>query len=143
MRNTINLQAIVRSNAAAGHSGQKSTVKRSEMRLSKIALYSASFEFFVVFVLPERCVKNRMIVLAAFVADSNPEIYNRISSISVLSNRGPETSLELSSRRKAEACIRDFWMSRASRRTPWAEVWTSWRRRAETVRMERPSRRRN
>ena len=47
MRNTINLQAIVRSNAAAGHSGQKSTVKRSEMRLSKIALYSASFEFFV------------------------------------------------------------------------------------------------
>ena len=51
---TINLQAIVRSSAAAGHSGQKSTVKRSEMRLSKIALYSASFEFFVVFVLPDR-----------------------------------------------------------------------------------------
>ena len=38
---------------AAGHSGQKTTVRRSEIKLSKIARYSASFEFFVVLDFPD------------------------------------------------------------------------------------------
>jgi hypothetical protein len=39
--------------AAPGHSGKYNTVKRSETRLSRIALYSASLEDFAVFVLPD------------------------------------------------------------------------------------------
>ena len=46
---TMYLHMILRSRLAAGHSGQNRTARRSEMRLSKIARYSASFEFFVVF----------------------------------------------------------------------------------------------
>ncbi len=49
----MNLQMRLRIRLAAGHSGQNSTTRRSEMRLSKIARYSASFEFLVTFVLPD------------------------------------------------------------------------------------------
>lgn len=49
----MNLQIMPSIKLAAGHSGQNKTASRSEMRLSKIARYSASFEFFVVFVLPD------------------------------------------------------------------------------------------
>lgn len=49
----MNLQMMPSIRLAAGHSGQNKTASRSEMRLSKIARYSASFEFFVVFVLPD------------------------------------------------------------------------------------------
>ena len=66
----MNLLAILNTTPAAGHSGQNSTTSRSSMRLSNIALYSASFEFFVALPFPERCVKKMMIVLAAFVAES-------------------------------------------------------------------------
>lgn len=52
-RRTMNLQMMPSIRLAAGHSGQNKTASRSEMRLSKIARYSASFEFFVVFVLPD------------------------------------------------------------------------------------------
>ena len=52
---TINLQMRLSMRLAAGHSGQNKTARRSEMRLSKIVRYSASFEFFVVFVLPDLC----------------------------------------------------------------------------------------
>lgn len=47
------LQMILRSRLAAGHSGQNNTHSRSEIKLSKIARYSASLEFFVDFVLPD------------------------------------------------------------------------------------------
>ena len=52
-KQTMNFDATPRRTDAAGHSGQNKTVKRSAIKLSKIARYSASFEFFVVFVLPE------------------------------------------------------------------------------------------
>lgn len=64
---------------AAGHSGQNKTTMRSEMRWSKMARYSASFEFLVVFVFPDRCVRKSTIVFAAFVADSRADPYSRIS----------------------------------------------------------------
>ena len=50
---TMNLDATPSSIDAAGHSGQNRTVRRSAIKLSKIARYSASLAFFVVFVLPE------------------------------------------------------------------------------------------
>lgn len=43
----MNLQMISSKRLADGHSGQKSTARRSDIRLSKIALYSASLVFFV------------------------------------------------------------------------------------------------
>lgn len=49
----MNLQTMLSTKLAAGHSGQKRTVNKSEMRLSNIVLYSASFEFFVDFDLPD------------------------------------------------------------------------------------------
>jgi hypothetical protein len=36
--------------------------------------YSASFEFFVSFPFPDLCVRKRMIVFAALVAESRPDI---------------------------------------------------------------------
>lgn len=95
----MNLQAILSRRLAAGHSGQYRTARRSEIRLSNMARYSASLEFLVVFPFPElinvnvrdamtpveqlfyRCVKNKTIVLAAFVADSRPDPYRWISYI--------------------------------------------------------------
>ena len=50
---TMNFDATPSNIAAAGHSGQKSTVRRSAIKLSKIARYSVSLAFFVVLVLPE------------------------------------------------------------------------------------------
>ena len=50
---TIYLQAILKRSDAAGHSGQKTTVRRSDIKLSKIDRCSASFEFFVVLDLPD------------------------------------------------------------------------------------------
>jgi predicted membrane GTPase involved in stress response len=50
---TINAQMIRRRSAAAGHSGQYKTVSRSDIRLSNIARYSASLEFFVALPLPD------------------------------------------------------------------------------------------
>ena len=49
----MNLHMILRMRLAAGHSGQKRTASRSEIRLSKIARYSASLEFLVAFALPD------------------------------------------------------------------------------------------
>jgi len=71
---TMNLHMIPNRRLAAGHSGQKRTTRRSETRLSKIARYSASFEFLVAFPLPDLCVRNKTIVFAAFVADSRPDM---------------------------------------------------------------------
>ena len=50
---TMNLQIILSTRLAAGHSGQKRTTNRSEIRFSKIVRYSASFVFFVDLVLPD------------------------------------------------------------------------------------------
>jgi hypothetical protein len=44
---------IPSSSPAAGHSGQNSTARRSEIKLSKIARYSASLLDFVIFVFPD------------------------------------------------------------------------------------------
>jgi hypothetical protein len=71
---TINLHIMPRRRLAAGHSGQKRTTRRSDTRLSKIARYSASFEFFVALALPDLCVRKRTIVFAALVADSSPDV---------------------------------------------------------------------
>ena len=49
------------------------------MRLSKIARYSASLEFLVALFFPDLCVRNKMIVFAALLADSIPLVYKRIS----------------------------------------------------------------
>ena len=93
---TMNLIATERSTDAAGQSGQNNTVRTSPTRLSRMARYSASFAFFVAFVLPElvfcsafgrrgvldathRCVKNATMVFAAFVAASRPDEYSRNS----------------------------------------------------------------
>jgi hypothetical protein len=62
------------------------------MRLSRIIRYSASFEFFASFPLPDLhsyigmqadreidiylCVRKRTIVFVAFVAESKPEVHN-------------------------------------------------------------------
>lgn len=50
---TINLHIMRKRRAAAGHSGQYNTVRRSEMRLSNIARYSASFELLVALPFPD------------------------------------------------------------------------------------------
>jgi hypothetical protein len=71
---TIYLQMILNRRLAAGHSGQKRTTRRSDTRLSNIARYSASFEFFVALALPDLWVRNKTIAFAAFVADSRPDI---------------------------------------------------------------------
>ena len=90
------LHIMLRSRLAAGHSGQNNTHSRSEMRLSKMARYSASLEFLVDLVFPDlkrdvsqeessinevlhRCVRNKTIVFAAFVAESSPDINRRNS----------------------------------------------------------------
>ena len=49
----MNFEAMVNIILAAGHSGQNKTVRRSSIKLSKIARYSASLEFFVAFPLPD------------------------------------------------------------------------------------------
>ena len=49
----MNFEAMVSIILAAGHSGQNKTVRRSSIKLSKIARYSASLEFFVAFPLPD------------------------------------------------------------------------------------------
>jgi len=67
---TMNFDAILRINPAAGHSGQKRTTRRSSIRLSNMVRYSASLEFLVAFPFPDLCVRNKMIVFAALVADS-------------------------------------------------------------------------
>jgi len=68
----MNFKAMLRTRLAAGHSGQNNTTRRSSIRLSNMIRYSASFEFFVAFPLPDLWVRKRMIVFAAFVADSKP-----------------------------------------------------------------------
>ena len=78
---TIYLHAILNSKLVAGHSGQYSTMSRSEMRSSKMVWYSASFVFFTTLPLPDLCVRNSTIAFAAFVTLSNPEAYNRSSCI--------------------------------------------------------------
>jgi hypothetical protein len=65
---------ILNRRLAAGHSGQKRTTRRSETRLSKIARYSASFEFLVAFAFPDLWVRNKTMVFAALVADSRPDM---------------------------------------------------------------------
>jgi hypothetical protein len=84
----MNREAMLNNKAAAGHSGQYNTARRSSTKLSKIARYSASFEFFVALPFPDLEFKNTMIVHAAFVADSNPVPYSRISSMSLSSRKG-------------------------------------------------------
>ena len=49
----MNFEAMDNIILAAGHSGQNKTVRRSSIKLSKIARYSASLEFFVAFPLPD------------------------------------------------------------------------------------------
>ena len=49
----MTLQMIPSSSPAAGHSGQNSTARRSEIKLSNIARYSASLLDFVTLVLPD------------------------------------------------------------------------------------------
>jgi len=50
---TMTLLIIPSSSPAAGHSGQNSTARRSEIKLSNIARYSASLLDFVILVLPD------------------------------------------------------------------------------------------
>jgi hypothetical protein len=50
---TITLLMIPSKSPAAGHSGQNSTARRSEIKLSNIARYSASLLDFVILVLPD------------------------------------------------------------------------------------------
>lgn len=50
---TMYLQMMPSSRLAAGHSGQNKTTSRSDIRLSKIVRYSASFEFLVALPLPD------------------------------------------------------------------------------------------
>ena len=92
---TMYLHMILRSRLAAGHSGQNNTHNKSEIKLSKIARYSASLEFFVDFVFPDLqtgqtgkspvcevldlCVKNKTMVFAALVAESSPDTNERNS----------------------------------------------------------------
>ena len=52
-RPTMTLHTIPSNSPAAGHSGQNSTTRRSEIKLSKIARYSASLLDFVIFVFPD------------------------------------------------------------------------------------------
>lgn len=49
----MNLQTMLNTKLAAGHSGQKRTTRRSETKLSKMARYSDSFEFLVALPLPD------------------------------------------------------------------------------------------
>ena len=83
-RRTIYLQIIVSNTLAAGHSGQNSTASKSPIKLSKIARYSASLEFFVVLPLPERFVRKLMMVRAACIAASRPPLYKTISWASIV-----------------------------------------------------------
>lgn len=53
MMQTMNLQTILKSRLAAGHSGQNKTTRRSEIKWSKISRYSASFEFLVALFFPD------------------------------------------------------------------------------------------
>lgn len=50
---TMNLQTMLKTKLAAGHSGQKRTTRRSEIRLSRMVRYSASFAFFVDLLFPD------------------------------------------------------------------------------------------
>lgn len=49
----MTLQMIPSNSPAAGHSGQNSTTRRSEIKLSNMARYSASLLDFVILVLPD------------------------------------------------------------------------------------------
>ena len=49
----MTLLMIPSSSPAAGHSGQNNTARRSEIKLSNIARYSASLLDFVILVLPD------------------------------------------------------------------------------------------
>ena len=75
----MNLQMIFRITAAAGHSGQNSTVRRSDIKLSRMVRYSCSFEFLVDLLFPDLCVRNETIALAALEGPSNPARYNFVS----------------------------------------------------------------
>ena len=63
----MNLQMIVRSKLAAGHSGQNRTTSKSDMRLSRMSRYSASFEFFVAFPFPDLTTQTRSVRTKASV----------------------------------------------------------------------------
>lgn len=54
---TMNLQTMLKTKLAAGHSGQKRTTSRSEIRLSRMVRYSASFAFFVDLLFPDLSIK--------------------------------------------------------------------------------------
>jgi hypothetical protein len=49
----MNLMMIFNTNPAAGHSGQNSTVNKSETKLSNMARYSVSLAFFDVLLFPD------------------------------------------------------------------------------------------
>ena len=154
------LQTIPNTRLVASHSGQKRTTKRSATRFSKITRYSCSFVFFVDFPLPDLWVRKRTIDFAAFAGASNPAVYS-LSSL-VKEDDQPEArhwaeermytsrsswdnncllGSELSFCRLTSCCWRFFARRQASTRTSCAEVWTSCSNNADTVRIDRPSRR--
>ena len=77
---------IFNNKPVAGHSGQNSTVKRSEMKLSKIAPYSVSLAFLDVLLLPDPVQRpgvDKMIVRAALAGASRPLAYKKSAFLKV------------------------------------------------------------